>query len=204
MEFGLTATEDMDLLFDARRAIRFASSHEVSERSLMAILRKVDRSFQRDRQKFRAVGRDGYLVDFIKPMPYPPWVKDRDTIDNPRGDPGDQNGSDDDLEAIGIDGLNWLESSPLFEAIAIDERGAPLSIAAPDPRAFAAHKYWLSRRADREPIKRKRDEAQAKVVAQLVSRYLTHLPYDHDAVKALPRELFEMAKPLFHNDTDDT
>jgi hypothetical protein len=38
---------------------------------------------------------------------------------------------------------------------------------APDPRVWAAHKLWLSKRNDREPIKRRRDEAQARAVGSL-------------------------------------
>lgn len=35
------------------------------------------------------------------------------------------------------------------------------------------------------PLKRKRDRLQAQAIAQLVSRYLTHLPYDHQELTAL-------------------
>ncbi|MBZ0228269.1 MAG: nucleotidyltransferase domain-containing protein [Bauldia sp.] len=47
------------------------------------------------------------------------------------------------------------------------------------------------------PLKRKRDRLQAQAIAQLVSRYLTHLPYDHQELTALPFELFQKALPLF-------
>jgi hypothetical protein len=78
-----------------------------------------------------------------------------------------------------------------------DERGGPLRVVTTDPRVFAAHKFWMSQRADRDPAKRKRDEAQARAVAQLVAQYLTNLPYAADELRMIPRELFEQAKPLF-------
>ena len=65
---GLTTTEDIDLLFDARGGLTFAGDEDVSESSLMKILQRVDTSFERSKQTFRAVNRDGYLVDLIKPM----------------------------------------------------------------------------------------------------------------------------------------
>ncbi len=67
----------------------------------------------------------------------------------------------------------------------------------PDPRAFAIHKLWLSNLANRPPLQRQRDRAQAEAVAGLVSRYLTHRPYDTTDLTALPQALVEQAKPLF-------
>ncbi len=101
------------------------------------------------------------------------------------------------MVAAGIDGLHWLQSVPPFEAVAMDERGAPLRIVVPDPRAFAIHKYWLSKAADRPILKRRRDRAQAEVVAELTRRYFLHLPYEPDELAAVPLKLFEDAKPLF-------
>jgi len=58
---------------------------------------------------------------------------------------------------VQIEGLDWLQNSPPFDAVAIDEKGEPVRIVAPDPRVWAVHKLWLSQRADRQPIKRRRD-----------------------------------------------
>jgi hypothetical protein len=55
-------------LFDSRGGLTFVATEEVSERSLLQVLRKVDRSFEKSTHTFRAVNRDGYLVDLIKPM----------------------------------------------------------------------------------------------------------------------------------------
>jgi hypothetical protein len=50
-----------------------------------------------------------------------------------------------------MSGLEWLVSSPRFEATAIAEDGMPVWLSCIDPRAFALHKFWLSKRETREP-----------------------------------------------------
>lgn len=101
------------------------------------------------------------------------------------------------MPAIAIAGLAWLESAPAFETVAIDERGTPLRIVAPDPRVFAAHKLWLSAQSSRDPLRRRRDAAQAAAVASIVARHLSHLPYSADDMRMLPLPVFESARPLF-------
>ncbi|MGY8678358.1 nucleotidyltransferase domain-containing protein [Bradyrhizobium sp. UFLA05-153] len=180
---GLATTEDIDILLDARRALTFVADDDVSESSLLKILQRVDTSFERAKQTFRAVNRDGYLVDLIKPMQSPSWKKAPDKI-----------GSDpEDLTAVQIEGLDWLQNSPAFEAVAIDEKGEPVRIVAPDPRVWAAHKLWLSRRAERD----QRDAAQAEAVSALVANYLTHLPFDAEQLGMLPKEVVDSAAPFF-------
>jgi hypothetical protein len=185
---GLTSTEDIDLLLDARSGVTFVASENVSHPSLLHLLRAVDRSFARSAQPFRAVNRDGYLVDLIKPLPNPPWKAERQLI-----------GADtDDLLAVEMEGLGWHESAQAFETVAIDEKGAPLRIVATDPRVWAAHKLWLSKRLDREPLRRRRDEAQARVVGRLVAEFMPHLPYASEQLQMLPKAVFDEAAPLFN------
>jgi len=184
---GLTTTEDIDLLFDSRGGLSFVATENISERSLLQVLQNVDRSFQKASQTFRAVNRDGYLVDLIKPIRTPPWTDDHEMVGT---DP-------EDLTAAEIEGLTWHENAPSFESIAIDEKGEPLRIVATDPRVWAAHKLWLSKRQDRNAIKRRRDEAQARVIGQLVAKYLPHLPFAPEQMKMLPKSVFDDAKPLF-------
>lgn len=191
VDASVTTTEDMDLLVDARRSLRLAASNEVAGGAIISLLRKVDRSFQRTRQDFRAANSDGYLVDLITPQTKPPWSMGEVRI----------GAAADELTAIPINGLAWLESAPVFEAVAIDERGAPLRIVTTDPRVFAAHKFWLSTQRDRDPLKRRRDAAQAAAVGRIVASYLTHLPYETQGLRMLPRPVFEAARPLFEAGT---
>lgn len=191
---GITTTEDIDLLMDARQSLRIMADDQVKDGTLINLLRKVDRSFERSQATFRAVNRDGYLVDLIKPVAHPAWKRDRESIGT----------SEDELVAVGIEGLAWLVHASPFEAIAIDEKGGPLRMIAPDPRIFAAHKLWVSQRSDREPIKRLRDLAQAQAVAQLTATYFEHLPFDASAMRTLPKAAFEAAKPLFKRQAEST
>ena len=188
VDSGLTTTADIDLLFDSRGGLRFVVSEEISERSLMTVLRSVDKSFERSRQSFRAQNAEGYMVDLIKPMRNPPWKPDTAQLCDDRQD---------DLVASEIEGLVWLENAPTFEAIAIDERGFPLRIVAADPRVWAAHKHWISMRPDREPIKRRRDAEQAIVVGGIVRDYLVQLPFDQSELKMLPKDVAADAAGLF-------
>jgi hypothetical protein len=177
---GLTTTEDIDLLLDARGGVSFAISDELKDASLLALLKRVDRSFERSRQSFRAVNRDGYLVDLIKPMREPPWKADQRRI-------GDAH----DLEAVEIEGLTWHESAPAFESVCIDDRGQPLRLVTSDPRVWAIHKRWMSARADRQPLQRRRDAEQAHAALALVREHMPHLPLEADELRMLPREVVE-------------
>jgi len=184
---GFTTTEDIDLLLDARRGLTFAAQENVTQPSLLHLLQKIDRSFTRSTQPFRAVNRDGYLVDLIKPLRNPPWADEGPRV----------GGNPDDLLAVETEGLAWHECAPSFEAVTIDERGEPCRIVATDPRVWAAHKLWLSKRQDREPVRRRRDAAQARVVARLVAEFMPHLPYDAEQLQMLPKAVFEEAASLF-------
>jgi hypothetical protein len=187
IDSGLTATEDIDLLFDARQRLSFVANKDVSQPSLLRLLQKADAGFRRSSRRFQAANQEGYLVDLIKPMRNPPWTKEKARI----------GADEDDLMAAEIDGLAWLESAPSFEAIAIEERGEAGRMVTSDPRVWAAHKLWLSKRKDREPVKRRNDAAQARAVGQLVARYMQHLRYVADELRMLPKRVFDEAKPLF-------
>ena len=155
----------------------------------MGILRKVDRSFgPTGRSGFRAVNRDGYLVDLITAA-----GKDPMRISPPAA----RIGSDpDDLQAIEIEGLAWLVNGPKVSATVLDTRGYPVAMHVPDPRAFGLHKIWLSERTDRDPAKRLRDRAQADLIGDLVHERLSHLAFDDPALSALPSALRRRAQLL--------
>ncbi len=94
-----------------------------------------------------------------------------------------------DLVASEIPGLEWLMNSPKFEAVCIAEDGWPAKMVAPDPRAFAVHKKWLSTRFERDPIKKPRDADQSRLVKSIVTDYFPHLPFEDSALLAFPEEL---------------
>ena len=77
----------------------------------------------------------------------------------------------------------------------IDATGLPVRLVVTDPRAFALHKLWLSRRADREPVKKRRDFDQARAAARIAIGYLG-LSFESNELDALPRALRQDAGPL--------
>ena len=169
VEAATVATQDVDLLMDARRSLKIIVSDEVTYRGLLDILKGVDRTFERTQQTFRAANKDGYQVDLIRLVRDPPWKDERNAIGP----------ATDDLCSAQIEGLEWLESSPPFEAVVIDEKGLPMRVVASDPRVFAAHK----------PVKRRRDRLQATAVASILLTHLTHLGTGADDLRMLPKEL---------------
>jgi hypothetical protein len=183
---GLTSTEDIDLLLDSRSRLNLVGDPELPDDSLLQLLRLADRSFRRTAESFRAENDDGYLVYLIKPIPSPPWRIVRTAI-----------GRKDDIEAAEIQGLVWLENAPSFDHVATDEKGYPLRIVSFDPRVFAIHKFWVSSRDDRDPLKKARDRQQAKVVAELTRKFLPHLPFDASELRMLPKDLVEAALASF-------
>lgn len=177
-----STTQAADILSEAQARLRIAVDEEVGDHTLLDILRRIDRSFAQTERPLQVGNCAGFLVDLIRPARNPNW------------------------------GFGYSESPAHtsderlsdFEAVAIDRRGYPVRLVVPDPRAFVVHKLWLSGQPDREPFKKRRDVAQAKYVAALVSRYLPHLPFEMAALKNFPKEIVEAAEPLFEaTPTDD-
>lgn len=171
------ATSDVDVLMDARQGVRIAA--QVQPEGLLSLLRQTDKSFQRfadSTHMFCAVNDAGYRVDFIT---------------QGGGDPLQMNDferllDESDLTPVTIESLKWLVASPRFEAVVFDERGMPLRLSTADPRAFVLHKWFVSQRTDREPAKRHRDEAQARLVASLLHHELRDLPTTRAVARAFP------------------
>jgi hypothetical protein len=154
-------------------------------------LQSADRSFEITRQTFRAQNRDGFLVDIIQPQRNPPWKKD--AFEAEKGD----------LQPSPIEGLVWLENAPAISQPVIDAKGFPVTMNVPDPRAFAIHKFWLSKQPMRGAAKSRRDHAQALAVATLVMSELKHLPFDGRALRMIPREIVGEAVAAFRKMASD-
>jgi hypothetical protein len=171
------ATTDADFLWDTKQSLLLAATG-VRREGLMGVLKRVDQTFSVD-YGFNAKNRDGYIVDLLCPE------TDNFTTMNAGAD----------LEAVPMPGAEWLLASPPFEQVIVAEDGWPLRIVVPEPRTFAAHKLWVAGRDDRDPIKRPRDAAHARVVAQLVNTYLRR-PFAANDMPWLPKELKPMVKQL--------
>jgi hypothetical protein len=190
----LTATRDMDILWDVRPKLTLFAEDETDPVDLLDILRKADKSFEPAAPgSFRAVNRDGYMVDLIKPESKSLLKKDPVRM----GGPGD-------LKAPEIRSLQWLISSPKFSQVIIGDDGYPVSMVVPDPRAFSIHKVWLSEQPDREPVKKKRDNDQGLAIALLVIKYLPQYRFVTSELRMFPKDVVQKLKLKISNFNLDT
>jgi hypothetical protein len=184
---GQVATEDIDLLYDHRDRLRLLAPGVRAE-GLEGLLRDVDSSFRPTAPRsYRAVNDSGFIVDLIMPLPKRPALAHGS---------GRIGIALDDMNAAEIEGLSWLQNCPQVHQTVIDEKGFPVRVDAPDPRAFALHKLWVSERADRDRLKSRRDAGQAVAVTRLVLEHLPHLRFDDEGLSALPQALRERAGDL--------
>lgn len=168
-------TVDVDILWEARARLTLAA--DVAGEGLIGLLRQADPSFEPARARsFRAVNRDGFMVDLLKPLPKNLIADDRRAT---MGGEGDRYASE-------TRNLAWLLSAKKFRQPAVGADGFPVPFVAPDPRLFALHKLWLAAQPDREPVKKGRDRAQAEVVLKLLAERLPQYPLDPKVLKGLP------------------
>lgn len=178
---AVTATSDVDLLWDTRARIKLATDDPIS---LLGMLKSIDPSFERlTGQVFRAANGRGFLVDLIRQMPDPPWREAPEQIGN---DP-------EDLVATDIWNMKWLLSAPRHTQPVIAASGKMTLMPVPDPRAFAVFKRWLAGSQERNPTKRPRDAAQADALFAVLREFLPQYPLDAEALKMFPREVVERA-----------
>ena len=146
------ATGDADLLWDTRKSLSLSATGVIRRQGLMSILRRVDSTFVAQHGMI-ITNSAGYIVDLITPE-----------------DGATPQGNDVDPQPIG--GMEWLLAAPRFEQVVVGSDGIPLRIVAPEPRTFALHKRWVSTRLDRNPVKKAKDVAHSRIVAELAQTYL--------------------------------
>jgi hypothetical protein len=159
----LVASGDIDLLYDTRRSLKFSISQDLNLEGVIGVLKRADRSFTSMKSKYQAVNKHGYYVDFISPLPKNVYVDNEDNL---------LSSFPNDLESVGVEGLEEIINAPKRSVIALDEKGYPVRFSVADPRVYALHKIWLSNREDREPQKAKRDRYQGYVAALIAQNYL--------------------------------
>lgn len=162
---GAMATRDVDLFFDTRKGVKLFSSLGKLDSSMIALLQKVDKTFRvRHSSKYTAVNAAGFEVDIIRRVA-------RD------GDPHPLRMSDDedDLWAAQVpSGDNILGARP-FEAVVVATSGVLARMRTIHPLDFARIKERLSKAADRDPLKARKDALQASVAREIVRDYLPQL-----------------------------
>ncbi len=88
-----------------------------------------------------------------------------------------------------LEGQEWLLLGKPVNVVLIDFMGWPVHLAAPDPRYFALHKLWLSKRQERPIAKRVKDERQGNALLEAVRQYMDHYALDDKFVAGLPAAL---------------
>ena len=164
VDSGAMATRDLDLLFDARRRLAFATTLEKSrEGSLIRVLQKADPSFRDMADQLQtAVNDDGFEIDIIRRQALAPE------------DPHPMRMSDDenDFWAAQIDQGAKIASARKFEHLVVSASGEMTMMRTLHPLDFVRLKMQLSRRLGRDPLKAPKDRFQADVVQQLWEGYL--------------------------------
>jgi hypothetical protein len=168
---GALATQDVDLLWDARKRVQFVSDMARLDSSMLRVLQQADKSFVRKRtgkdvQNETAINDKGFEVDFLRRQP----------VD---GDPHPFRFSEDedDLLPVQADDLDIrasvLTSAPRFEHIVISATGRMVLMRTIAPETFVEFKRWMAEKAVyREEIKRRRDLRQAAIVQALMDEGL--------------------------------
>lgn len=172
------ATDDLDLLMDSRQRLKIVST--LRSKTLLSVLREADPGFRRvsdSPYEFSAANNDGYRVDFIT----------QETANIAEPNEFFASLEVDDLKPQGIGSLKWLVCAPTIEGVVFDQRGAPLRLQTVDPRAFAIHKRYVGTVERVSSVKRKKDLEQARMLVQLLSTELTHLPLSEGIRRLFPR-----------------
>lgn len=160
---GALATQDVDLLWDARRRVRFVSAMAKLDASVLQVLQRAEPSFRRkEGQAETAIDDKGFEVDFIRRQP-------QDGDPHPFRFSGDE----DDLWPVQAVRASVLTSAPRFEHVVISATGRMALMRTIDPAVFVSFKRWMANEApNRAELKRRRDRRQADIVDALLKEGL--------------------------------
>lgn len=161
-EDDAVATRDIDLRWDVRKRVAFATALSKVDSSMLGVLQKVDPTFRiRNSQKYTAVNKDGFEVDIIR----------REQVsDDPH--PIRLSDGEDDFWVAQAPHAQELLDSPQFSAVIVATNGDMARMTTLEPMAFVRFKQWMSAQPQRDPLKRRRDALQAKAVEEVVREYL--------------------------------
>ena len=160
---GALATQDVDLLWDARKRVRFMTDMSRLDASLLGVLQRADASFVRkEGQNETAINARGFEVDFLRRQP-------EGTDPHPFRFTDDEG----DLWPVQAVRASVLTDAPRFEHIVISATGRMTRMRTIAPETFVAFKRWMAARARQRPQpKRRRDLRQADIVQKLLDEGL--------------------------------
>jgi hypothetical protein len=170
---GALATLDVDFLWDASRRVKFWADLQRDAGSVLAALRRADPSFKRRDDALKnesAINDKGFEVEFLR------RENEKDDIH-----PFRFSDHEDDLWPVQARRAAVLGHSPLFSQTVISVTGKMATMHTVDPRTFVEFKTWMSTQESRDPIKRRRDALQAKVVEQMLQDRLLYSAIGHTA-----------------------
>ena len=159
---GALATQDVDLLWDARKRVRFLADMARLDTSLLDVLRRADASFERkEGQLETAINARGFEVDFLRRQPED-------------DDPHPFRFSDDegDLWPVQARRAAVLTNTPVFEQVVVGATGSMAVMRTVDPRTFVEFKRWMAKQRTRPAPRRQRDARQADIVQALLDEAL--------------------------------
>lgn len=158
---GALTTQDVYLLWDARKRVRFFTDLARVDSSVLKVLRRADKSFERKAgQNETAINDKGFEVDFLRRQPE-------------GDDPHPFRFSDDagDLWPVQALRASVLRTAPRFSHLVIAATGAMAMMHTIAPSTFVAFKRWMAEAAPQRPEpKRRRDARQATIVATLIDQ----------------------------------
>jgi len=165
VQSAAVATRDVDLLWDTRKRFRLATQLKRLDSSMLALLRKVDKSFSLiEKQRYTAVNSQGFEVDILRRE-----AQEQDPH------PAQLSNDEDDFWVVQARNAEQLVSAPRFTAVVMGTTGHMARMNTVHPLAFARFKRWLATQPNRDPLKTGRDTLRADTVEQLVREYLPQL-----------------------------
>ena len=156
---GALATQDVDLLWDARKRVRFITDLGKTETSVLGLLQRADPSFQRkEGQAETAINARGFEVDFLRRQP---------EGDDPH--PFRFSADEEDLWPVQAIRAAVLTNAPRFEHVVVSSTGRMALMRTVAPAIFVEFKRWMATQAKGRPKARQtRDGRQADIVQVLL------------------------------------
>lgn len=157
------ATQDVDLLWDARKRVRFMSDLHRLDVSMLSVLQRADSTFiRKEGQNETAINHKGFEIDFLRRQAEP-------------GDPHPFRFSNDEGDLWRVQAINAsvLTNAPRFQQWVVASTGQMALMETINPKTFVAFKRWMAAKAPYRPeVKRRRDENQASIVEALLTEGL--------------------------------
>lgn len=163
---GALQTQDVDILWHIGKRVQFfIEMNRTQEKTMIALLRKVDPTFQPSPtgSAYSAINDQSFEVEFIR-------------APSKNGEPHPISFSDEaehaDLAPVGIVNMERLMSAKRMETVVVAVSGEMALMPTIPPDVFYKHKYWLAEQKNRDPLKMRRDRNQAVIVECMVREYL--------------------------------